>query len=182
MPPNATAKKSGNTTSKNVRNANPKKTGTTAMEDIDPIVHPSQSSSDDGMMATIAQQMQVSMEKKKKEKEVKFLQTAQVELTRNLSEKAHDFADGVAEMDKIFSDFQDAYAANEDHIRKLWDAILKEQLRLQVLIEEKQTAVVEREKRREEEHIQALTHGRKACEEFQRLIDSLDPHSESTHA
>ena len=33
-----------------------------------------------------------------------------------------------------FSAFQEAYAAKEDHIRKLWDAILQEQRVLQVIL------------------------------------------------
>lgn len=34
--------------------------------------------------------------------------------------------------DKIYTEFQDAYAKNEDTIRKLWDSILKDQIRLRV--------------------------------------------------
>ncbi|KAI5115457.1 hypothetical protein M0805_001279 [Coniferiporia weirii] len=174
MPSNAAARKSG-AAGRNTRGTNTQKANSMTMEDIDPIMHPSQSSSDDGMMATIAQQMQASMEKKKKEKEAKFLQTAQAELTRTLSERAHEFADNVAEIDRIFSDFQDAYAVNEDNIRKLWDSILREQLKLQAFVNAKKKNAEECEKEREQEHIRALARGRKGCEEFQRLIDSLDP-------
>lgn len=34
--------------------------------------------------------------------------------------------------DKIYTDFQEAYARNEDTIRRLWDSILNEQIRLRV--------------------------------------------------
>ncbi|PAV15579.1 hypothetical protein PNOK_0843700 [Pyrrhoderma noxium] len=146
----------------------------TAMEDIDS-VGLSQSSSDDGIMATIAQQMQATMEKKKKEKETKFLHAAQSELSKLLSEKASSFSNNVNEINKIFSEFQDAYARNEDQIRKLLDAILKEQLNLQIIFDEKNKNSIDMEKRREKEHIQALTRGRKACEEFDRLVGSLEP-------
>ncbi|THH02314.1 hypothetical protein EW145_g6764 [Phellinidium pouzarii] len=177
-------RRSGNTIGRNARNRIMKKSNSMAMDDIDPIMHPSQSgSSDDGVMATIAQQMQASMEKKKREKEIKFLQATQAELSKTLSERAHEFSDGVAGIDKSFTNFQDAYAANEDHIRKLWDAILQEQLKLQVSIAPIcrvafVATTADREKKREQEHIRALAHGRKACEEFQRLIDSLDPNYE----
>ncbi|OCB87960.1 hypothetical protein A7U60_g4917 [Sanghuangporus baumii] len=133
MAPNANAnRKVAASSGRNVRNASIKKsnTGTLGIDDLDPIVQPSQSSSDDGMMATIAQKMQTSMEKRKKEREVRFLQAAQLEFSRILSEKAHELQDGVAEMcdpllvlvspssipflsllnsrDKIYASFQDA--------------------------------------------------------------------------
>lgn len=115
------------------------------------------------------------MEKKKKEKEARFLQAAQNELSRvvrfvastitffkaslcssfrcqsehtNLRKlfpmcascyfpelNTHDHTSLYpSQSDKIFLDFQDAYAANEDHIRKLWEEIAKEQLKLQVFL------------------------------------------------
>ncbi|KAL5524929.1 hypothetical protein ACEPAF_8798 [Sanghuangporus sanghuang] len=195
MAPNANAnRKVAASSGRNVRNASIKKsnTGTLGIDDLDPIVQPSQSSSDDGMMATIAQKMQTSMEKRKKEREVRFLQAAQLEFSRILSEKAHELQDGVAEIDKIYSSFQDAYVANEDNIRRLWTAILEEQLKLHDLVDEKHRSTIEDEKCREKDHIQALAHCRKACEgrtpllygiretdysvpESQRLIDLLEP-------
>ncbi|KAL5498112.1 hypothetical protein ACEPAH_2242 [Sanghuangporus vaninii] len=133
MAPNANAnRKVAASSRRSARNASIKKsnTGTLGIDDLDPIVQPSQSSSDDGMMATIAQKMQTSMEKRKKEREVRFLQAAQLEFSRILSEKAHELQDGVTEMcdpllvlvspssmpflsllnsrDKIYASFQDA--------------------------------------------------------------------------
>ncbi|EJD04877.1 uncharacterized protein FOMMEDRAFT_166633 [Fomitiporia mediterranea MF3/22] len=160
-------------TGRNARRASAKKTNSTTMEDVEPAIHPSQSSSDDGLMATIAQQMQASMEKKKKEREAKLLQMAQTELSKVFAEKAHDFADGVKDIEKIYTNFKDTYATNEDHIRRLWEAILNEQAKFQSFIEEKQELTSERERHRETEHIQALAHCRKACEESQRLVQSL---------
>ncbi|TDL16359.1 hypothetical protein BD410DRAFT_832128 [Rickenella mellea] len=135
----------------------------------------SQASSDDGMMAAIAQQMQVSMEKKKKEKEMKLLQAAKNEMNKLVDDKAAEFTECVAEMDGIYSDFQFAHASAEDDIRKLWIQILEEQKKLQALAIAKYKSNVEREKRREQDHIKAMTHARKACEDMQRLIASLEP-------
>ncbi|KAL5478690.1 hypothetical protein ACEPAI_1967 [Sanghuangporus weigelae] len=177
MAPNANAnRRVAASSGRNARNASIKKsnTGTLGIDDLDPVVQPSQSSSDDGIMANIAQQMQTSMEKKKKEREVRFLQAAQSEFSRILSEKAHELQDGVAEIDKIYVGFQDAYVANEDNIRRLWTAIFEEQLKLHDLVDEKHGSTIEGEKRREKDHIQSLTHCRKACEESQRLIDLLE--------
>ncbi|KLO08036.1 hypothetical protein SCHPADRAFT_944781 [Schizopora paradoxa] len=145
-------------------------------DDNDDVPQPSQSSSDDGLMATIAQQMQLSMEKKKKEKEGRVLQNAQKELIRIIRDKAQEFTDMAAGLDQIFEAFQLEYATNEDTIRKLWEAILKEQLKLHKIIEEKQKKASEYEQQREQKHIKALALGRKACEESNRLINSLNPH------
>lgn len=129
------------------------------------------------MMAAIAQQMQVSMEKKKKEKEAKFFQAAKTELNQMVDDRAAEFVECVAEIDGIYSDFQVAYATTEDDIRRLWIQILEEQKKLQALAVAKRKSNVEREMRREQGHTKALTHARKACEDMERLIVSLEPQS-----
>ncbi|KIP11574.1 hypothetical protein PHLGIDRAFT_456401 [Phlebiopsis gigantea 11061_1 CR5-6] len=83
--------------------------------------------SDDNFAATIAQQVQSSWEKKKRESEARFLSTAKAELDRGGRERSREFVKEVDEMQAIMERFVSDYAAIEDKIRALWQQLLHAQ-------------------------------------------------------
>ncbi|OCH91325.1 hypothetical protein OBBRIDRAFT_792374 [Obba rivulosa] len=132
-------------------------------------------SSDDGaMMLAVAQQMQTSWEKKKREKEARFLQTTKAELDKCISGRIDEFANAVAEMNSIYEKFVTDYAAVEDEIRKIWVQILGEQQTIPTIADKKQTANIESDKQREREQVQGMAIAKKAMEDYNRLICSLE--------
>ncbi|OBZ74415.1 hypothetical protein A0H81_05376 [Grifola frondosa] len=108
-------------------------------------------SSDDstGIMAAVAQQMQSSWEKKRREKEAKFLQISKVELEKCITAKRDEYTNAVADMERIYEKFVLEYAQVEDDIRKIWIQLLKEQQKLLALAEHKHKQMLASEKERE---------------------------------
>jgi len=131
------------------------------------------SSDDAGLMAVVAQEMQSSWEKKRKEKEGRFLQQAKSELDACISSTTAEFADAVTEIDGIYEKFVFDYAAVEDEIRQIWVQLLAEQQKLLRLAEQKYKSTAEHENEREKGQVQGMAIAKRAMEDFNRLIQSL---------
>jgi len=123
-------------------------------------------------MMVVAQQMQTSWEKKRREKETKFLQVAKAELDKCISARSTEFAKAVAEI--IYQKFVTDYAVAEDEIRKIWLETLAEQQTLPTTAEKKHKAYIESDKQRERGQVQAMAVVKKAVEDAHRLISSLE--------
>ncbi|KAI0920437.1 hypothetical protein AcV5_010168 [Taiwanofungus camphoratus] len=134
----------------------------------------SMSSDDAGVMAAVAQQMQTSWEKKRKEKENTFFQEAKVELSKCVSTRTDKFAEAIEEMNGVYEKFVLDYASVEDNIRKLWAQLLEEQEKLLNLSEQKHRRLIETEKEREKGQVQGMAMAKKAMEDFNQLINLLN--------
>ncbi|GBE87138.1 hypothetical protein SCP_1003850 [Sparassis crispa] len=131
------------------------------------------SSDDAGLMAVVAQEMQTSWEKKRKEKEGRFLQLAKNELESRISATTDELASTVAEINGIYEKFVLEYASIDDDIRRIWVELLREQQRLLVLAQQKHKFMAERDKEREKGQVQGMAIAKRAMEDFNRLISSL---------
>ncbi|EMD35078.1 hypothetical protein CERSUDRAFT_96991 [Gelatoporia subvermispora B] len=128
----------------------------------------------------VAQQMQASWEKKRKDREAKFLQAAKAEIDKCSSSRVDEFANAIAEMNNVYEKFVTDYTAVEDEIRKIWVEILGEQQALPTLAEKKHNTYIEHDKQRERGQVQGMAIAKKALEDYSRLISSLEP-SESSN-
>ncbi|KAI0727782.1 hypothetical protein C8Q72DRAFT_838585, partial [Fomitopsis betulina] len=133
----------------------------------------SQSSDDTDLMAVVAQKMQSSWEKQRKEKEMAYLNDAQNILDQCLESHREDFMGAVADMSTTYEKFVQDYAVVEDTIRKLLLQLSREQQKIRDLAEAKHKKMVESEKARESGHVQGLAVAKKAMEDFNRLANSL---------
>ncbi|KDQ54497.1 hypothetical protein JAAARDRAFT_38168, partial [Jaapia argillacea MUCL 33604] len=145
------------------------------LEEILQLSQQSASSDDAGLVAFVTQHYQASVEKKKKEKEAKFIQWVNQELDKCLSQHMQRFAKNVEEMNAAYEGFTMEYAAAEDEIRSIWSQILNEQRKLLVHVEEKVKVSLEANTEREEGHVEGLVSAKSACEDMSRLIVSLNP-------
>ncbi|KAG6890232.1 hypothetical protein C0995_010245 [Termitomyces sp. Mi166 len=115
-------------------------------------------------------------EKKKKEKEHKFLKLAYKQLSKEISfiiEKvstpAEDVKASIQTLESIFEDFLQKYAANEDIIHKLWTQVHKEQQKFLTFAQRKLTADAEAAKKIEAGHISGLSRTHGACRGLSHL-------------
>ncbi|CAL1702976.1 unnamed protein product [Somion occarium] len=134
----------------------------------------STSSDDNGIMAAVTQQMQATWEKKRKENEAKFLTLAKAELDRS-DEKADEFIEVTEKMDSIYARFLMDYASISDDIRRIMVALLDEHSSLLELARRKRKTIDEANRQREKGQVQGLAMTKKAVEDCNRLICSLDP-------
>ncbi|EPS97308.1 hypothetical protein FOMPIDRAFT_1052520 [Fomitopsis schrenkii] len=124
-------------------------------------------------MAVVAQTMQSSWEKQRKEKEIAFFKNAQNTLDECLASHREDFLGAVADMNAAYEKFVQDYAVVEDEIRKLLLQLSREQQKIRDLAEAKHKKMVESEKVRERGHVQGMAVAKKAMEDFNRLANSL---------
>ncbi|KII92288.1 hypothetical protein PLICRDRAFT_37074 [Plicaturopsis crispa FD-325 SS-3] len=145
-------------------------------DDIDNFPEASQGSngSDDANMEAIIKQMHVSMDKKKKEKETKFLQLSKKEIDKRFTEKARVVQDGVKEIDNATQYFHQKYAECQDTIRDLWIQIQDEQQKLAVAAANLRKANANFAKKTERLQIIAMSRAKLAAEDFRHIIASLD--------
>ncbi|KAH9948470.1 hypothetical protein B0H21DRAFT_235023 [Amylocystis lapponica] len=130
----------------------------------------SSGSDDAGIMAVVAQQMQSSWEKSRKEKEAKFFQEAKAGLNHWTIATSDEYSRAIAEMNGIYEKFVSDYAAVEDDIRKIWVQLLKEQQTLLVLAEKKHKHMIESDKEREKGQVQGMAIAKKAMEGLDMLL------------
>ncbi|KAF9813291.1 hypothetical protein IEO21_05675 [Rhodonia placenta] len=124
-------------------------------------------------MTVVAQQMQNSWEKKRKDKEAKYFQEAQALLTKCIAQRTEEFTEAAEELDDKYEKFVLEYASVEDEIRNLWTQLLKEQQKLLLLAEQKHQGVRECEKERERGQVQGMAIAKKAMEDCSRLVTTL---------
>ncbi|KAI0078444.1 hypothetical protein K474DRAFT_1706496 [Panus rudis PR-1116 ss-1] len=126
-------------------------------------------------MSTVAQQMQTTWEKKKRENETKFIEIAKTDLRYSGSASAKVFASEVQRMNAIYDDFLLEYAGICDEIRKTMVAISDENQAFLCMLQEKINKIAESDKEREKGQIQSMAMAKKAVEDATRLIESLEP-------
>ncbi|CDO75462.1 hypothetical protein BN946_scf184823.g16 [Trametes cinnabarina] len=125
-------------------------------------------------MAAVAAQMQSSWEKKRKEKEAKFLQSSKAELDKCVAARLEEFGVAVAQMNGAYDKFVEEYARVDDQIRKLWLQLQHEQQKLSTLSERKHKAMVDNDRERERGQVKGMAITKKAVEDFGKLIASLE--------
>lgn len=135
---------------------------------------PSQDSDDNGIMELVAKQMQSSWEKKKKEKEQKFLELAQAELLRSGAMRADEFADAAQKMDSIYEQFVMEYAGVCDDIRRILTAMHDEQKKFLTIVQQQKYALAQSDKEREMGQVRGLAIAKKALTDYGRLIETLE--------
>ncbi|KAI0759112.1 hypothetical protein C8Q74DRAFT_1301937 [Fomes fomentarius] len=133
-----------------------------------------QLSDDAGIMAAVAAQMQSSWEKKRKDKETRYLQNAKEELDKCISGRLEEYITAIVELNGVYENFVIQYAQVEDQIRKLWLQLLQEQQKLLSLAEKKQESAVVNDKDREKGQVKGMAIAKKAVEDFGVLISSLE--------
>ncbi|KAF8589115.1 hypothetical protein K439DRAFT_1629020 [Ramaria rubella] len=133
----------------------------------------SQPSSDDGMAAALVQKIHSGMEKKRKEKEARYLAVHKKETSETIARTAQEFNAYCDEIDKTFEDFNAAYAKNEDEIRATWVKIIKAYAPFIAQIRELLAAEAEQETTREEQQVLGIAYQKKSEETLERIIVSL---------
>ncbi|KAI0632886.1 hypothetical protein C8Q77DRAFT_1120311 [Trametes polyzona] len=131
-------------------------------------------SDDTGIMAAVAAQMQSSWEKKRKEKESKFLQSAKAELKECIAGRTEAYNAAIADLNGAYERFVIEYAQVDDEIRKLWTRLQQEQQKILSLSEQKHRGMLERDRERENGQVKGMAITKKAVEDFGRLIGSLE--------
>ncbi|TBU59875.1 hypothetical protein BD310DRAFT_923900 [Dichomitus squalens] len=129
---------------------------------------------DTGFMAAVAAQMQSSWEKKRREKESKFVRHAKEELDKCLLARIEEYTAAVTEINGAYDKFVFEYAQVEDHIRKLWLELQQEQQALLVTSEKRHKLAVEREGEREKGQVKGMAMAKKAVQDFSAVISSLE--------
>ncbi|OSD03657.1 hypothetical protein PYCCODRAFT_1434045 [Trametes coccinea BRFM310] len=131
-------------------------------------------SDDVGIMAAVAAQMQSSWEKKRKEKEAKFLQMAKADLDKCVTARLDEFNVAVAQLNGAYDKFVMEYAKADDKIRKLWLQLQHEQEKLLMFSEKKHKAMSDNDRERERGQVKGMAVTKKAVEDFGKLITSLE--------
>ncbi|KAH9856429.1 hypothetical protein C2E23DRAFT_517320 [Lenzites betulinus] len=131
-------------------------------------------SDDAGIMAAVAAQMQTSWEKKRKDKESKFLQGARHDLDKCIAGRLEEYSAAVADMNAVYEKFVLQYAQVDDHIRKLWLQLQHEQQQLRALSEKKNASMVANDREREKGQVKGMAIAKKAVEDFGKLIATLE--------
>ncbi|KAI0656318.1 hypothetical protein C8Q70DRAFT_347109 [Cubamyces menziesii] len=134
----------------------------------------SHSSDDAGIMAVVAAQMQTSWEKKRKEKETKFLQSAKSDLDKCIASRLEEYNTAVAEINAAYDKFVLEYAQMDDHIRRLWLQLQQEQQKLLALSEKKNKTMSDNDRDRETGQVKGMAIAKKAVEDFGKLVASLE--------
>ncbi|KAH9893949.1 hypothetical protein C8Q73DRAFT_693890 [Cubamyces lactineus] len=134
----------------------------------------SHSSDDAGIMAVVAAQMQTSWEKKRKEKETRFLQTAKSDLDKCIASRLEEFNTAVAEINAAYDKFVFEYAQVDDHIRRLWLQLQQEQQKILTLSERKNKTVSDNDREREAGQVKGMAIAKKAVEDFGKLVASIE--------
>ncbi|KAI0370845.1 hypothetical protein BV20DRAFT_965894 [Pilatotrama ljubarskyi] len=125
-------------------------------------------------MAAVAAQMQTSWEKKRKEKETKFLQEARAELDKCITTRLEEYNAAIADINATHEKFVLEYAQVEDHIRKMWLQLQQEQSRTLILSEKKYKEMADNDRDREKGQVKGMAIAKKAVEDFGKLTCSLE--------
>ncbi|KAI0351600.1 hypothetical protein OH77DRAFT_1429422 [Trametes cingulata] len=140
----------------------------------DKLSQQSHSSDDAGIMAAVAAQMQTSWEKKRKEKETRFLKDAREEVDKCITVRLEEYSAAVADINAAYDRFVLEYAHVEDHIHKLWLQLQQEQNKLLMLSEKKHKTIVANDREREKGQVKGMAVAKKAVEDFGKLTASLE--------
>ncbi|KIJ23045.1 hypothetical protein M422DRAFT_786284 [Sphaerobolus stellatus SS14] len=119
--------------------------------------------------------LSAGMEKKRKEKETRFLVTFKKELNETASNirAAREFDDYRAQIDKAFEEFTFDYAKIEDEIRAIWVKIVKAHAEFIVETKQQIETELQDEKEREGEQLLGIAYHKKADEAIEGIIYEL---------
>ncbi|KAL1938933.1 hypothetical protein VTO73DRAFT_11086 [Trametes versicolor] len=131
-------------------------------------------SDDAGIMAAVAAQMQTSWEKKRKDKESKFLQSAKPAYFVQTTGRLEEYNAAVGDLNNAYERFVLEYAQVDDQIRKLWLQLQQEQHKLLLLSERKHKSMSDNDREREKGQVKGMAITKKAVEDFGKLITSLE--------
>ncbi|KAI0776800.1 hypothetical protein BD413DRAFT_229703 [Trametes elegans] len=131
-------------------------------------------SDDAGIMAAVAAQMQSSWEKKRKEKEAKFMHNAKAEIDKCISSRLEEYSVAIADLNTAYDKFVFEYAQVDDRIRKLWLDLQQEQQYLLIMSEKKHKAMLDQDREREKGQVKGMAMAKKAVGDFGNLISSLE--------
>ncbi|KAF7965375.1 hypothetical protein HWV62_44097 [Athelia sp. TMB] len=157
-----------------------------------PMSQGSMSSSDADLVAVVAQQMKgepvcglstrmaqlmrqnvAASEKKRKDKDKRFLQFAEKELNKTIVKKQEEFAKNTEEIADLFENFVVSYASAEDDIRKIWVKIQEEQKTLLHIVARQHASAILQSSEREQGQLKGLANVKRACEDSQKLLEKL---------
>ncbi|TFK27579.1 hypothetical protein FA15DRAFT_613700 [Coprinopsis marcescibilis] len=134
----------------------------------------SSAGSDDHLLEKVlAERLAVAREKKRQERDKKFLDGASTKLNEALSQCAGEVRSAAESMEEIYSKFLLEYAASEDRIYHLWSAILKEHQHMEALIQNKIVAGTGSTKQCETRHISGLSKVKGACNDFESIMQQF---------
>ncbi|KAI0651274.1 hypothetical protein C8Q79DRAFT_932478 [Trametes meyenii] len=140
----------------------------------DKLPQQSLASDDAGIMTAVAAQMQNSWEKKRREKETRFLHGAKADLDKCIAGRLEEFSTAIADLNTAYEKFVFEYAQADDNIRKLWLQLQHEQNKLLILSEKKHKTILENDGEREKGQVKGMAIAKKAVEDFGNLISSLE--------
>ncbi|CUA68770.1 methylthioribulose-1-phosphate dehydratase [Rhizoctonia solani] len=124
---------------------------------------------------------QATAAKNKKAKETQCLNGTKEILDGVLQACAQDYAEGIAELENLYSAFQMELAASYDRERKHWLEAVAEQETFQSSLEELIKAYQESEETREKEHIEALALARSGINNAKSVVNKhLQNYTQST--
>ncbi|CAE6448376.1 hypothetical protein ACGC1H_005529 [Rhizoctonia solani] len=114
---------------------------------------------------------QATVAKNKKAKEAQCLNGTKDMLNSVLQACAQDYADGVTELENLYSAFQMELAASYDRERKYWLEAVAEQETFKSSLEEFIRVCQENEEIREREHIEALAVARSGMNNAKSVVN-----------
>ncbi|KAI1790598.1 hypothetical protein LXA43DRAFT_486213 [Ganoderma leucocontextum] len=129
---------------------------------------------DTGLMAAVATQMQTSWEKKRKEKETRFIHNAREDIDKCLADRNEEYAAATTELNRAYEKFVFDYAQVEDQIRKLWLQLVHDQEKLLDISNKRQKANETNDSEREKGQVKGMAIAKKAVEDFSVVISSLE--------
>ncbi|KAK7680862.1 hypothetical protein QCA50_016172 [Cerrena zonata] len=127
------------------------------------------------IMSMVTHQLQSNWEKKRKDHEAKFLDVSKAELSQVAADRVEDFTDITSQMDSIYAQFLLEYATVCDDIRRAMVSLLEDQQQLIELVRKKSNGIQEADREREKDHVQGMAVVKKAVQDSNQLLRSLDP-------
>ncbi|EAU86295.1 hypothetical protein CC1G_08019 [Coprinopsis cinerea okayama7 len=148
------------------------------LADFDFLESQPSSSEDQQIERILAERIAAAKEKKRQERDQRFLDGASTSLNKILDEAEEEVQSTAEAIDKLFSQFVEEYAAIEDRIHHLWTEILKRHQFIEGLLQEKHKLSLELAKKCEDKHIHGLSKMKGACKQFEAAVQSLLEESE----
>ncbi|KAH6912661.1 hypothetical protein BKA70DRAFT_1264567, partial [Coprinopsis sp. MPI-PUGE-AT-0042] len=123
----------------------------------------------------IAERLAAAQEKKKQERDKRFLDGAATKLDNLLSNPIDMMKAATESIEEVHAKFLMDYAAASDRIHNIWAEILKHQLALETLMRDKRDAALELAKLIEGKHVSGLSKMKGVVDEYDVIIQSLVP-------
>ncbi|KAJ7651358.1 hypothetical protein FB45DRAFT_890347 [Roridomyces roridus] len=145
-----------------------------ATDDFDFLASQQSTGSDDqAFQLAVAQQLMASKEKKRQEKEKKFLVVARNKLTDEISTASEDLHKTVTGAEEVYAKFILDYAAAEDSIRALWTEIRTEGKKLSGIVKSQRAERLKMRKENETAMYTGMGRMNEARREMQEIVMGL---------